>query len=580
MYFSGPPCLLLLILVLLLPASCGQKAQAIAPPRYAVLRFENLSGDPSLDWVGRAVSESLPVSLAGVLDGPVLESEAFGRLAATLGPRPAGAPGESAERSEAMAAGATHTISGYIERIGGKIRISATEEDLSTNKSVRTLTASAPSPLAAIQDLARQFSPNAHPGLTANEAALNAYSTAFEAAAQTKPGELDRALELDPNFGAAWVALAGFDAASGDRAKAEEVMDRARKQQIDARSRANIEFGEASLKGDRPASLAAMRRIVELSPGDTILLRSLAESESAAGDFKSAAADWKKAIDVLPNDALAWNSLGYARSWAGDYAGALAAFREYERLRPKEANPLDSIGDLNYSFGKYAAAAENYLEANKRQPGFEQFADLYKAAWAKFRAGDKAGADALFAQFRKERGKSPDPLLGLLEGDWLYRTGREKEAADVVNKMIAASQSGPVRADAYAQLTIWDLLGGDRDKAARDSAAIGQAATPAVFMARFAALPSAPAAEWKTRAEKMLPATAETLRLTAEGYALLLDHQREAAIPVWQDVVKSTSATDFFGRAILARLKGQPIARSLVPDPTMLNQFAALLDTL
>jgi tetratricopeptide (TPR) repeat protein len=545
-----------------------------------VLRFENLSGDPSLEWVGRAVSESLPVSLSGVLDGPVLESDALGRLAATLGPRPAAAPGESAERSEAMAAGANRTISGYIERIGGKIRISATEEDLSTNKSVRTITGSGTSALAAIQDLARQFSPNAHPGPTANEAALDAYSTAYEAAAQTKPGELDRALQLDPNFGAAWVALAGFEAASGERAKAEEVMDRARRQQIDARSRANVDFGEASLKGDRPASLAAMRRIVELSPGDTILLRSLAETESAAGDFKSAAVDWKKAVEALPNDALAWNSLGYARSWAGDYSGALAAFREYERLRPKEANPLDSIGDLNYSFGKYAAAAENYLEANKRQPGFEQFGDLYKAAWAKFRAGDKAGADVLFAQFRTERGKSRDPLLGLVEGDWFYRTGRQTEAVDAVKKLISANQSAPVRADAYAQLTIWDLLQGDRDKAARDSAAIGPAASPAVFMARFAALPSAPASEWKARAEKMVPATAEALRLTAVGYALLLDRQREAAIPVWEGVVKSTSATDFFARAILARLEGKPIDRPLIPDSTMLNQFAALLDKL
>ena len=44
-----------------------KKGKADEPkPRYAVVRFENLSGDPSLDWTGRAAGgETLTVSLAG-----------------------------------------------------------------------------------------------------------------------------------------------------------------------------------------------------------------------------------------------------------------------------------------------------------------------------------------------------------------------------------------------------------------------------------------------------------------------------------------------------------------------------------
>jgi len=323
-----------------------------------------------------------------------------------------------------------------------------------------------------------------------------------------------------------------------------------------------------------------MRKLVELSPGDTLLLRNLAETETAAGDFKAAAADWVKVTSVSPNDALAWNSLGYVRSYAGDYAGSLDAFHRYEGMRPKEANPQDSIGDLNYSFGKFADAAANYLEANKRQPGFQQFADLYKAAWAKFRAGDKQGADALFAQFKSERGKSPDPLLPFLEGDWLYRTGRKQEAFAVMRAIVAANPTGAPHADALAQLVIWELLDGDREKAAQDSTLIGPASTPSVFMARFAALPSAPLSEWQARVEKSISPAAESLRDMALGYALLLDHQKAAALTVWADLVKGSSATDFYARAMYARLQGKAIERPLVPSPASMNQFAAILDRL
>lgn len=567
--------LTLLLLSLFCLASCRRKPQN-TPARYAVLRFENLSGDPSYDWAGRAISESLPVALAGTLDGPLLESSALARATPVLGLRPATAPGDSSERAAALVAGANHAISGYFEQVDGKFRIIATDEDLATGRSIRTLTGTGTSPLTAIQDLARQFSPNTHAGLTSSEAALRAYSSGFEAAGQSKRDDFEQAIRLDSNFGAAWVGLASFEAATGDRAGAEDVMNRARRQKIDARSRTNLDLGDANLKGDRAAVVAATRRLVEVSPGDLVLLRNLAQAETAVGDFKSGVADWAKVTSILPNDVVAWNSLGYVRSYAGDYAGSLAAFRQYEKLRPKEANPQDSIGDLNYWFGKYAAAAESYLEAQKRQPGFQQFADVYKAAWAKFRAGDKAGADALFAQYRTGRTKSPDPLFPLLEGDWLYRTGREKEAVAALRAM-TASQSGQPRADAYAQLTVWDLLAGNREEAARDSAAIGPPATPAVFLARFAALPSASVEEWKARAGKAIPAAATSLRNLAVAYALILDSQKAAAIPVWAEVVRSTTATDFFAVALYSRLQGKPV-RPLLPDPAQLNQFSALLD--
>jgi hypothetical protein len=169
----------------------------------------------------------------------------------------------------------------------------------------------------------------------------------------------------------------------------------------------------------------------------------------------------------------------------------------------------------------------------------------------------------------------------LYAADWLYRTGREREAVEAVRKLVSEAKSAPLRTNGYAQLTIWDLLRGDRAQAAKDAIAIGpDRASPPVFMARFAALPSAPAAEWEMRAQRMIPPSMTALRKMALGYALLLDGKRKAALPVWEQIVDANGATDFFVHAVYARLQGKPLERPLLPDPGSLNQFLGIVDIL
>lgn len=564
------------LLVPLLFAACNRKTANAPPPRYAVLRFENLSGDPDLSWLGRAIGESLPVSLDGKLDGPVLGSSSLIRTAPGLGPRPAAAPGDSSERAEALAAGANRAISGYIERVSGRIRITAMDEDLPTGKTVRVVSATAASPIGALDRLAHEFSPQARPPLTANTAALRDYTIALESPAAASAALLENAVSLDPGLGPAWLALTRLALGRNDRAGAAALIAEARSRKLDALSEANLALEAANLAPDRAARIAALRKVSSLNPADAILLRSLAEAEMNAGQFSAAAADWRKLTSVSPNDPGVWNSLGYALSYSGDYAGALAALQRYSQMRPNDPNASDSIGDLDYSFRKFREAADSYLAAYRKQNDFEQFGDLYKAAWAKFRAGDKPGADALFAQFREKRVKS-DVLFDLLAADWLYRTGRQREAVASLRKVTAETQSEPLRVSAYAQLTIWDLLAGDRGQAAKDAALIGSKITSApAFIARFVALPSASAAEWQLRAEKTIPLAAGSLRPLALGYALLLDGKRDAAVPVWQQLVEQSSATDFFARAVYAGLAHKPFDRPLLPETGGVNQFAAV----
>ncbi|MDE3198475.1 MAG: hypothetical protein KGN84_19155 [Acidobacteriota bacterium] len=536
------------------------------------MRFENLSGDASLDWVARATADYLARTLAQALDGPMLNSDALARNGLGLGIEPGGAPGSSAQRSDAIAAGATRIVSGTLERSNGGIRISATTEDLVTHKSVNAVAVTESDPMKAMASLAHALSPRAGAYLTSNEEALRLYTESLEQPAAEAVKATGQVVSKDPNFGPAWVRLTALTAGSGDRAGAEGIIAKALAQNIDALDRANLDMLRANFGTDTDAKIRALARVCELTPADTGLLQTLANLESTRGKFAEAARDWKKLASLLPGNIEALNQEGYNLAWAGDLAGSLAAFEEYRKLRPNDPNVLDSIGDTQFLYWKFSDAAASYLAAYAKNAQFQEGGDLYKAAWAQYRAGDKSKADATFAKFQAARGKSSEEVRTLMEGDWLYRTGRQKEAMDRLRK-------APASATISAQLAVWDLMAGDRAAAAKELSPVTQISTAVVLVAKFACLPSASAEEWNDRAGKSIHGNgSEGIRDLALGYALILDDRKAAAIPVWERIVNSAPATDFFVRAVLTKLKGERPKFALLPDPNTTNQMRALVE--
>jgi predicted Zn-dependent protease len=561
-------------LTLLPLAACRRKAEG-PPPRYALVRFENISGDSSLDWVGRAAAEFLAWSLSGALDGPVLSEQGLNRAGAALGAAPA-------DRAKVQLAGASRLITGYIERVNGQVRVVASDEDLFNHKTVRLVSAEGVRPLDALRGLAHDFSPSARPYLTAQPDALRLYASALDETPERALPELRQAVTLDPDFGPAWVTLTEATSLRGDRAASLEVAKEALTHKLDSADRAAVRLQQAALENDKTARVAALRDLYAATPADLLLLHTLAETESLAGNFKESAADWKRLRDQAPNDRDAWNQYGYALAWSGDYAGAASAMREYTARWPDDPNPLDSSGDVEFLYGKFANAADFYTRANEKNPQFLSGGALYKAAWAQFRAGDKKKADDTFAKFKAIRQKAGEAGFLQFEGEWLYRTGREKEAQALFRMQAVTSQQPAVVSALWSQLVIWDLLAKDRAAAARDAAI--EATKPGSnvsAVARFAALPSASAAEWQTRADALLKGSgAENARRFALGVALLLDGKKDAARPVWDAIAKDSTATDFFALAVAAKLHGEKPKFELLPDPVSLNQLRPLVDLL
>jgi TolB-like protein len=145
--------------VFILLAACSHQSAA-GPPRIAVLRFENLTPDASLDWMGRAASEIISHELAGgkstVLSGAALHANPLAQQ------RTLSAPGESAERTAAIAEGATRIVIGQISRAGNRLLLDVTERDPVAGKTVDNFTLASPdaSDLYSLADAAaRHCSP-------------------------------------------------------------------------------------------------------------------------------------------------------------------------------------------------------------------------------------------------------------------------------------------------------------------------------------------------------------------------------------------------------------------------------------
>jgi len=109
--------------------SCASRPAASKTERIAVLRFENLSPDASLSWVGRALSEVVSTQLAGAPGLQTISSQRLHSYDRLLGPRPVSAPGISTESTQAFLAGATRVVYGEYTVRNGRLEARVTIED-------------------------------------------------------------------------------------------------------------------------------------------------------------------------------------------------------------------------------------------------------------------------------------------------------------------------------------------------------------------------------------------------------------------------------------------------------------------
>jgi len=486
--------------------------------------------------MGRAFSEIISKELAEAPGVYAISSTQMHSLDRQMGVRPVSAPGISGERTLALLSGANELGYGDFEIRGGKLRAGLTLRDPASGQTLRVLHAEAAAGdiSGAASSLAHQISSAAGRYGSTNAAAIEAYIQGMEQDDPGASGEFAaRAIAADPNFGPAYRMLASAKARGGDREGALAVLGEAAKRgnAIPPAERARIALEAAGLENNVVARLHALAALVKEDPGDLEALSGLAALAYSARDYPLAVTAFEKVVAVQPDDPDALNQLGYAYAYSGKQAEALATLRRYQALRPNDPNAIDSMGDVYLVSGNPQEAAKLYLQVVQRDPHFQGGGDLFKAAMARLMTGDVAGADALQKQSDAAHTAAHDPAVPYHQAEWLWLSGRRKQAYQQLLAFAQQSESGPLKelaSNAYSELALWSLMLGDRTGAGEMVGRAGQLAdpktAPTAALVRFLTQPPAAAAEWNARAGQLFRnAAAAPLRDLWLAYAFLLN---------------------------------------------------------
>jgi TolB-like protein len=351
------------------------RSELPTPPSVAVLPFSNLSQDPSLSSLADGLSEELGHALSRSSGLRVLSRTSV------LQYRNKGADVRKLGDNLAVDA----VVEGSVRKASNRVRVTASL--VSTKNGYRLWTESwegTPVLMEYVPDKARRGIESALGLKTSAEPAPPATSEAYRLYLKGRFGPdnqesvaaLDRALQLSPGFGAAWLAKAEFYARQARRAiqPPTEALSRARQAATTAIQRgtdvaqahAILGYAAAVLDWDWNKAESEYRRAIEIEPHGVWARLQYAQLLGFMGRNEEAAEQMARAeAGGVPNQTVAVFHAAF------DYMN-----RRYDRTIERcravlEVSPQTSechfwIGRALLSMGKPAAAVEAF---EKRDPG-------------------------------------------------------------------------------------------------------------------------------------------------------------------------------------------------------------------
>jgi tetratricopeptide (TPR) repeat protein len=538
---------------------CRSEAPPRAIERLALLPFENLTGDRSLDWLSEGAQVLLNRQLA---PSRLVAVSAYPNLA------------------EAVLGRATRFLHGTIEKRAGGFRLEAVLEDGITHRQSGErieLTLSEGQLLGGLSQVAKRLASDAATTFPPQPAALEAL---VEARSRLQPeaklSGLARAAQLDPQFGLAAITLAETSITAGRLDEARAAVAAAASRQLDPIEREQVALLAANLAGDRAAQAQALVKLAAAAPSQANLQFFVASRLEVLHRPLEAVTAFERATKIDPENTAVLNRLAYANAYAGRLPAARQALETYQRLAPDDANALDSLGEVHYLSGEFGKAAEFFQGAYSKSPQFDGGRALLKAAYARLLDGQFAPAAQTLEQYSKVHANLP--AMEVARAHFLYASGDRKAALGALTD--AAAKSTGAVASLYHSHRCGLLLSHDRPGAAAAARAAAAAApTPPAIFCAFLSQPSASPAGWTARAEQSV---APNFRRQALAYALFHDGHFADAFPLIEGLaMESSPDADSEFRVLLAECQWRtgrwPSARETVarwPLPAVDSIFA------
>ena len=399
----------------------SHSAHSLQHKAVAVLYFNNLTQDQSLNWLDSGLTDMLTTNLAQVKGLDVLSSERV--LSAVQRASKDGKSLDPAKAQEvARDAGADAYITGALLKIGPtQLRLDVRAQDTSTGQilfseklegqdvqsifgMVDRLTASiAGSFLPASEQ--PQKGPEIEQASTSNVEAYRHYELGIDYArrylVRDSIRELEEAVRLDPQFALAYLRLADEYRQMGDLKRSRELAVKV--DQLQSRlpryEQLSLQVLKVSRSQDLEADVALRQQLVSEFPRATIDRGILSAILFVLGKQGQAVDLLQKglALDSKNEDLL--NFQAYLLAKSGDFNGALAADDSYMAVRPGDPNPLDTRGDILFMAGRDDEAVAAYRKVLELKPDFSDYGEYLKLAIVYTDQKKPDMANAAFQQF-------------------------------------------------------------------------------------------------------------------------------------------------------------------------------------
>jgi serine/threonine protein kinase/Tfp pilus assembly protein PilF len=362
----------------------------------AVLTFSNVTRDPSDDWIGTGIAETVTADLKNVQDLAVIGRGQISELLNAM--RPSETASEHLPVEIGRRLGAWWVVSGAYQRLGERIRVTAQLVEVLTGKLIRTVKVDGRvDEIFELQDrivfnvsrgldvkLGREDAEAIERDETRSIEAFEAYSrgvlnlrSAGREAMDRAIGLFERAVAIDPTYATAWSALGGayylkglFLGLPDLHHKAMEQLRRAIALNP-ALANAHVWLGSALLQlGEVEQGIASLETAGRLDPDNADVHQTLARAFWLfRGMVPEGIAELRRAIALNPEGGYSHLQLAMLEALSGHLDEAEAAARQAIELQERAMSGTEGLiivgaharlGYVNYLRGDYDAAYVEY----------------------------------------------------------------------------------------------------------------------------------------------------------------------------------------------------------------------------
>jgi len=206
---------------------------------------------------------------------------------------------------------------------------------------------------------------------------VDALSTGRDAEAQK---DFSQTVDLDPNFGLAYAAMASATHNLGEQQEAEKYIKQAitHIDRMTERERFRTRAYLYLLNGDSQKCVDEYGTLLSRYPSDTGAYNNMADCSSLLRNMPKAVEEIKKAVTILPQRATYHFNLALYSAYGGDFKTAAEEARATQLLNPSYVNGYLAEAFADLGSEQIAEAGDAYQKVNKLKPslGAQGLADL------------------------------------------------------------------------------------------------------------------------------------------------------------------------------------------------------------